>query len=199
MQGIIIILLQQIERRFIIGLTRDQNIPHRDVFLCLHEPTVTRCRRWEPFIRIIPHICHFIYTGILCGWNILHPKRIICDKLNLRQNNVNRSNALCKMIRCGKIPIYCAKSPIQCKITCCGQNCTQNVLLHRENHTLSCTFCVNYTTFVKYMDHFHVQSRKFYTWQKKFTQAPPVTNMRYEFPPSNFVYASKNFTGIENT
>ena len=36
----------------------------------------------------------------------------------------------------------------------------------------------------------------------KFTQAPPVvpvTNMRYEFPPSNFVYASKNFTGIENT
>ena len=71
------------------------------------------------------------------------------------------------MIHCGKIPIYCAKSPIQCKITCCGQNCTLNVWLHHENHTLSCTFFVNYTTFVKYMDHFHVQSRKFYTWQKK--------------------------------
>ena len=28
----------------------------------------------------IPHICHFIYTGILCSWNILHPKHIICDK-----------------------------------------------------------------------------------------------------------------------
>ena len=84
------------------------------------------------------------------------------------------------MIHCGKIPIYCAKSPIQCKITCCGQNCTLNVWLHHENHTLSCTFSVNYTTFVKYMDHFHVQSRKFYTWQKKFTQAPQaVTNMRY--------------------
>ena len=23
---------------------------------------------------------HFIYTGILCGWNILHPKHVICDK-----------------------------------------------------------------------------------------------------------------------
>ena len=28
----------------------------------------------------IPHICHFIYTGILCRWNILHPKRVICVK-----------------------------------------------------------------------------------------------------------------------
>ena len=71
------------------------------------------------------------------------------------------------MIHCGKIPIYCAKSPIQCKITCCGQNCTLNVWLHHENHTLSCTFFVNYTTFVKYMDHFHAQSKKIYTWQKK--------------------------------
>ena len=32
------------------------------------------------YIAIIPHICHFIYTGILCGWNILHSKCIICDK-----------------------------------------------------------------------------------------------------------------------
>ena len=30
-----------------------------------------------------PHICHFIYTGILCGWNILHPKCAICDKTEL--------------------------------------------------------------------------------------------------------------------
>ena len=30
-----------------------------------------------------------------------------------------------------------------------------NVWLYHENHTLSRTFCVNYTSFVKYMDHFH--------------------------------------------
>ena len=101
------------------------------------------------------------------------------------------------MIHCGKIPIYCAKSPIQCKITCCGQNCTLNVWLHHENHTLSCTFFVNYTTFVKYMDHFHVQSRKFYTWQKKFTQAPPVvpvTNMRYAEKPFVVWYSNTNIS-----
>ena len=74
-------------------------------------------------------------------WNILHPKRFICDtELICRQNNVNRSKALCKMIQYGKIHIYCVKSPIQCKITCCVQNCTLNVWLHHENHTLSCTF-----------------------------------------------------------
>ena len=81
-------------------------------------------------------------------------KALFVTKLNVRQNNVNRSNALCKMIHWGKIPIYCVKSPIQCKITCCGQNYRLSVWLHHENHTLSCTFCVIYTTFVKYMNHF---------------------------------------------
>ena len=127
------------------------------------------------------------FTQAFCAVEIFYTQNaLFVTKLNSRQN-VNRSNALCKMIHCGKIPIYCVKSPIQCKITCCGQNCTLNVWLHHENHTLSCTFCVNYTTFVKYMDHFHVQSRKFYTWQKKFTQAPPVvpvTNMRYVPEPN---------------
>ena len=113
-----------------------------------------------------PHICHLNCTGILCGSNILHPNALFVTKLNLRQNNINRSNPLCKTIHWGKIPIYCVKSPIQCKITCCKQNCTLNACSHHENHTLACTFSVNYTTFVKYMDHFHVQSRKFYTWQK---------------------------------
>ena len=58
--------------------------------------------------------------------------------------------------------------------------------------------CVNYTTFVTYMDHFHVQSRKFYTWQKKFTQAPPVvpvTNMRYDHKQSSLHYTSTSHQG----
>ena len=31
---------------------------------------------------------------------------------------------VCKIIQCGEIPVYCVKSPFQCKITCFGQNCT---------------------------------------------------------------------------
>ena len=92
------------------------------------------------------------FTQAFCAVEIFYTQNaLFVTKLNSRQKSVNRSNALCKIIHCGKIPIYCVKSPIQCKITCCGQNCTLNVWLHHENHTLS----LNYTTLVKYMDHFH--------------------------------------------
>ena len=85
------------------------------------------------FISIIPlHWCSVSYlifvisfTQAICAVEIFYTQNaLFVTKLNMRQNNVNRSNALCKIIHCGKIPIYCVKSPIQCKITCCGQNCT---------------------------------------------------------------------------
>ena len=40
------------------------------------------------------------------------------------------------------------------------ENCTIHVWLHHDNHTPSCRF-------VKYMNYFHVQSRKCYTGQEK--------------------------------
>ena len=43
----------------------------------------TQCLDLNLSVLDIPHICHFIYTGILCGCNILHPKRVICDKTEL--------------------------------------------------------------------------------------------------------------------
>ena len=109
------------------------------------------------FDSINPYLIFVIsLTQAFCAVEIFYTQNaLFVTKLNPHQNSVNRSNALCKIIHCGKILICCVKSPIQCKITCCGQNCTLNVWLHHENHTLSRTFCVNYTKFVKYMDHFH--------------------------------------------
>ena len=42
---------------------------------------------------IIPHICHFIYTDIWCGWNILHPKRVF--QYATKQSKL--VNTLCKL------------------------------------------------------------------------------------------------------
>ena len=30
----------------------------------------------QTYTILIPHICHFIYTGILCGWNISNSAEI---------------------------------------------------------------------------------------------------------------------------
>ena len=52
-------------------------IYHLRCMLC-GSPNMLTKYKYNPVF--IPHICHFIYTGILCGWNILHPKGVICDK-----------------------------------------------------------------------------------------------------------------------
>ena len=81
---------------------------------------------WLSSRKVRPYFIFVIsFTQAFCAVEIFYTQNaLFVTKLNSRQKSVNRSNALCKIIHCGKIPIYCVKSPIQCKITCCGQNCT---------------------------------------------------------------------------
>ena len=47
------------------------------------------------------------FTQTFCAVKIFYTQNtLFVTKLNLCQNSVNRSNGLCKMIHCGKIPIY---------------------------------------------------------------------------------------------
>ena len=63
---------------------------------------------------IIPYLIFVIsFTQAFGALEIFYTQNaLFVTKPNLHQKSVNRSNALCKIIHCGKIPIYCVKSPI---------------------------------------------------------------------------------------
>ena len=110
--------------------------------LCTHK-YIHHIWIFEFFIWKWPYLIFAIsFKQAFCAVEIFYTQNaLFVTKLNPHQNSVNRSNALCKIIHCGKIPIYCVKSPIQCKITCCGQNCTLMF-----DYTMKIIHCLAYFT-----------------------------------------------------
>ena len=88
---------------------------------------------------IIPHICHFFYTNIFWGLEILLSK--------VRKFATNRINyTLCVQLHtvC-KIYTLCVSLYTVCKIT----HCVQNYTLCAKLHTVQIIHCANYTLCVK--------------------------------------------------
>ena len=77
------------------------------------------CLKWNPW----PYLIFVIsFTQAFCSVEIFYTQNaLFVTKLNSRQKRVNRSNTLCKIMHCGKIPIHCVKSPIQCKSHAVGK------------------------------------------------------------------------------